>query len=154
MMPPGDDAPPPALSHLNDRGEAHMVDVSAKAVTARIARAGGFVRMQAATLDLIESGVFDRIGIASTLCTAGADFTGIASASSPLCVGQAQQQAVLRVAEEGTVAAAVTEIGVVFESAMPEPTETVDFDRPFLFTINHDATDWPLFQAANHDPRH
>ena len=33
-----------------------MVDVSAKAVTARIARAGGFVRMQAATLDLIESG--------------------------------------------------------------------------------------------------
>lgn len=105
-------------------------------------------------LDLIESGVFDRIGIASTLCTAGADFTGIASASSPLCVGQAQQQAVLRVAEEGTVAAAVTEIGVVFESAMPEPTETVDFDRPFLFTINHDATGWPLFQAAIRDPRH
>ncbi|MGD9828593.1 MAG: cyclic pyranopterin monophosphate synthase MoaC [Hyphomicrobiaceae bacterium] len=70
-MPPGDDAPPPALSHLNDRGEAHMVDVSAKAVTARIARAGGFVRMQAATLDLIESGTAAKGDVLATARIAG-----------------------------------------------------------------------------------
>ena len=39
------------LSHLNDKGEARMVDVSAKAVTARMARAEGFVAMAPATLD-------------------------------------------------------------------------------------------------------
>ena len=44
------------LSHLNDKGEAHMVDVSAKEVTARTARAEGFVTMAPATLDLILSG--------------------------------------------------------------------------------------------------
>ncbi len=38
------------LTHINPRGEAHMVDVSAKTVSLRVARARGFVRMQAATL--------------------------------------------------------------------------------------------------------
>jgi cyclic pyranopterin phosphate synthase len=44
------------LSHLNDKGEARMVDVSAKEVTPRTARAEGFVSMAPATLDLILSG--------------------------------------------------------------------------------------------------
>ena len=44
------------LSHLNDKGEARMVDVSAKEVTARTARAEGFVSMAPATLELILSG--------------------------------------------------------------------------------------------------
>ena len=44
------------LSHLNEKGEARMVDVSAKDVTARTARAEGFVSMAPATLDLILSG--------------------------------------------------------------------------------------------------
>ncbi len=38
------------LSHLNPRGEASMVDVSAKAVTHRVARARGFVTMRPETL--------------------------------------------------------------------------------------------------------
>src|SRR5262245_55570651 len=33
------------LSHLNDKGEARMVDVSAKTITQRSARAEGFVAM-------------------------------------------------------------------------------------------------------------
>jgi cyclic pyranopterin monophosphate synthase len=41
------------LSHLNEKGEAHMVDVSAKEVTSRTARAEGFVAMAPKTLDLI-----------------------------------------------------------------------------------------------------
>jgi len=44
------------LSHLNDQGEARMVDVSDKAVTQRTARAEGFVAMAPATLALVESG--------------------------------------------------------------------------------------------------
>lgn len=42
------------LSHFDDQGQARMVDVSAKPVTARLARAEGFVRMQPATLQLIQ----------------------------------------------------------------------------------------------------
>src|SRR3954447_14610690 len=42
------------LTHFNDRGEAQMVDVSAKEVTLRKARARGLVRMQPATLALIQ----------------------------------------------------------------------------------------------------
>ncbi|MCB1632253.1 MAG: cyclic pyranopterin monophosphate synthase MoaC, partial [Pseudomonadales bacterium] len=44
------------LTHLNASGEAHMVDVGAKAVSARVAIAEAWVRMQSATLDLIAHG--------------------------------------------------------------------------------------------------
>ena len=44
------------LSHLNEKGEARMVDVSAKDVTHRTAVAEGFVAMAPATLDLVEAG--------------------------------------------------------------------------------------------------
>jgi cyclic pyranopterin phosphate synthase len=44
------------LSHLNEKGEASMVDVSGKAVTQRTARAEGFVAMEPSTLALIEKG--------------------------------------------------------------------------------------------------
>jgi cyclic pyranopterin phosphate synthase len=44
------------LSHLAKSGEARMVDVSGKAVTARVAVAEGRVVMTAATLDLVLAG--------------------------------------------------------------------------------------------------
>jgi cyclic pyranopterin phosphate synthase len=44
------------LSHLDDKGEARMVDVSAKAITQRTARAEGFVAMAAETLALVGKG--------------------------------------------------------------------------------------------------
>ena len=44
------------LTHINDKGEARMVDVSDKAVTHRTARAEGFVAMAPATLALVEKG--------------------------------------------------------------------------------------------------
>jgi len=44
------------LTHFNAQGQAHMVDVSAKASTHRIARAAGSIRMQPATFDLIARG--------------------------------------------------------------------------------------------------
>jgi cyclic pyranopterin phosphate synthase len=48
--------PASGLSHLNAAGEASMVDISGKAVTARTATAEGYVCMAPATLALIASG--------------------------------------------------------------------------------------------------
>ena len=60
---------PPAgpLTHFDAHGQAHMVDVSAKGETHRIARATGTIRMQPATFALIEAGHAkkgDVIGVA------------------------------------------------------------------------------------------
>src|SRR5262245_20136771 len=44
------------LAHLNEKGEARMVDVTDKAVTQRTARAEGFVAMAPETLALIDKG--------------------------------------------------------------------------------------------------
>jgi cyclic pyranopterin phosphate synthase len=44
------------LTHLSNRGEARMVDVSPKAATDRVAIAEGRVRMQKKTLALVVSG--------------------------------------------------------------------------------------------------
>jgi cyclic pyranopterin phosphate synthase len=44
------------LTHLNDKGEARMVDISDKAATHRTARAQGFVAMAPQTLDLLLAG--------------------------------------------------------------------------------------------------
>jgi len=44
------------LTHFNAKGEAHMVDVSDKAHTDRIATARGHVKMQHATYDIIAEG--------------------------------------------------------------------------------------------------
>lgn len=55
------------LTHFDAHGQAHMVDVAAKAETHRIARATGCIRMQPATLALITGGSAkkgDVIGIA------------------------------------------------------------------------------------------
>jgi cyclic pyranopterin phosphate synthase len=49
-------AAPSPLSHFDSAGQAHMVDVSAKAETHRIARASGEIRMLGDTLALIEVG--------------------------------------------------------------------------------------------------
>jgi len=59
------------LTHLNARGEAHMVDVSDKDVTARTARAEGFVAMSAEALGLIESGLAKKGDVLATARIAG-----------------------------------------------------------------------------------
>jgi cyclic pyranopterin phosphate synthase len=44
------------LTHFDAKGDAHMVDVSDKAVTARIATAAGWVKMAPETFDIISEG--------------------------------------------------------------------------------------------------
>jgi len=59
------------LTHLNPRGEAHMVDVSDKAVTSRSATAVGFVAMAPATLALVEAGEAKKGDVLATARIAG-----------------------------------------------------------------------------------
>ena len=76
---------PSPLTHFDAQGQAHMVDVSAKAETHRIARASGEIRMLPATFALIESGHAkkgDVIGIARIAAIQAAKRT---SELIPLC---------------------------------------------------------------------
>ena len=59
------------LSHLNDKGEARMVDVSDKDVTTRTARAEGFVSMAPETLALVEAGDAKKGDVLATARIAG-----------------------------------------------------------------------------------
>jgi cyclic pyranopterin phosphate synthase len=59
------------LTHFDAAGHAHMVDVSDKPVTARLAVAEGFVRMQAETLDLITEGRAKKGDVLSVARLAG-----------------------------------------------------------------------------------
>jgi cyclic pyranopterin phosphate synthase len=73
------------LSHVNARGEARMVDVSAKPVMRRIATASGEIRLQKTTLKLIR-----RQTIAKGNVLAAARLAGIMAAKKtgdliPLC---------------------------------------------------------------------
>ena len=59
------------LSHLNEAGEARMVDVSDKAVTERSATAEGFIAMAPQTLDLILAGDAPKGDVLATARVAG-----------------------------------------------------------------------------------
>jgi cyclic pyranopterin phosphate synthase len=59
------------LSHINEKGEANMVDVSEKSVTSRTARASGFVAMAADTLALATSGTAKKGDVLATARIAG-----------------------------------------------------------------------------------
>jgi len=62
-----DSSATPGLTHFDNAGQAHMVDVGAKADTHRVAVATGTIRMQPETLTLVQSGTAkkgDVLGIA------------------------------------------------------------------------------------------
>ncbi len=73
------------LTHLGAQGEAHMVDVSAKAETERTAIAEGSVVMQAATLDTILAGNVKKGDVLGTARIAGIMAAKRAHDLIPLC---------------------------------------------------------------------
>jgi len=75
------------------------------------------------------------------------------SSAEQLSVSQAVQQGVLRVDEEGTVAAVVTEVGAAGSAAAAETPIALTFDRPYLVRIATTSTQWPLVLARVDDPR-
>jgi len=73
------------LTHFNAAGEAHMVDVGEKAVTARVAVASGRIRMLPATFALVRDGTAkkgDVLGVARVAAIQGAKRT---AELIPLC---------------------------------------------------------------------
>ena len=73
------------LTHLDEAGHAHMVDVSEKAETARMARATATVQLAKATMDLLIAGNLkkgDALGVARVAGIMGAKKT---SELIPLC---------------------------------------------------------------------
>ncbi len=73
------------LTHFNDQGEAHMVDVSDKAITARKAVAEGQIIMQPETLQMIEQGGHKKGDVLAIARTAGIMAAKKTSQLIPLC---------------------------------------------------------------------
>jgi len=73
------------LSHLNEKGEARMVDVSEKAVTSRTAIAEGLVLMAPETLSLILKGKAEKGDVLATARIAGIMGAKRTAELIPLC---------------------------------------------------------------------
>src|SRR5215212_3678829 len=75
----------PSLTHFDEQGQAHMVDVGTKAETHRVAVASGVIRMLPATLQMVVAGSAkkgDVIGVARIAAIQGAKRT---AELIPLC---------------------------------------------------------------------
>jgi len=75
----------PSLTHIDAKGEAHMIDVSAKDATERVAVAEGFVVMSAETLKLIVDGNAKKGDVLGTARIAGIMAAKRTSDLIPLC---------------------------------------------------------------------
>ncbi len=60
-----------ALTHIDERGNAVMVDVSGKAVTTRTARASGFIRMSREALEAVSDGTVPKGDVLAAARIAG-----------------------------------------------------------------------------------
>ena len=78
-----------------------------------------------------------------------ADFTGIADVSPQnISIGEVKHKAVIRVDEEGSEAAAVTNVGMVVTSMPP----AFRADRPFVFILHERVSGTNLFMGKVVDP--
>ena len=74
-----------SLTHFDAQGQAHMVDVAAKASTHRVAIAGGRIEMLATTLTLIQSGTAKKGDVLGIARIAGIQAAKKTSDLIPLC---------------------------------------------------------------------
>ena len=75
----------PKFTHIDARGEASMVDVSAKRVSARAAVARGSIRLQKGTLRLIQSNRLAKGNVLATARLAGIMAAKRTGELIPLC---------------------------------------------------------------------
>lgn len=90
--------------------------------------------------------VMKKLGMKDAF-TDKADFTGIAE---DLCIENVNHRAKVEVDEQGTKAAAVTEINMMATTAMPTPEEIINFicDHPFLYLIRDLSNGTVLFTGV------
>lgn len=73
------------LTHLDDQGRAHMVDVGAKPDSQRTAIAGGQIKMRLETFQLIQAGAMKKGDVLTTAQLAGVLAAKKTSDLIPLC---------------------------------------------------------------------
>lgn len=73
------------LSHINNDGKANMVDVGSKPAQTRIAKASGFIQLQAETLNLIKDNLIKKGDVLTIAEIAGIQAAKETSGLIPLC---------------------------------------------------------------------
>ena len=73
------------LSHINDNGEASMIDVGEKEFVNRVATASGFIRLNPATLDLIYDKGIKKGDVLTVAKIAGISAAKKTAETIPLC---------------------------------------------------------------------
>jgi cyclic pyranopterin phosphate synthase len=76
---------PSELTHLDASGAARMVDISAKDVTRRVARASGALRMDRSTLDAVVAGTLPKGDALAVARVAGIQAAKLTPTLLPLC---------------------------------------------------------------------
>ena len=73
------------LTHINDDGEASMVDVGDKDIISRVAIASGFIRLKGSTLDLIYGQKIEKGDVLTVAKIAGISAAKKTAEMIPLC---------------------------------------------------------------------
>ena len=102
----------PTFSHLDDKGNAHMVDVGDKAVTRRRAVARGSITMAPSTSSAIVAGTLPKGDVLATARIAGIQAAKRTSDLIPLC----HPLMLTKVAVELTVGDGIVNIEAVVET--------------------------------------
>ena len=105
--------PNDGLTHFNESGQAHMVDVGEKKETHRIAIATGTIRMKPETLAIIQSGSAkkgDVLGIARIAAIMGAKRTSdLIPLCHPLALTRVNVEFTINTEESGVICTAQVE---------------------------------------------
>ena len=99
--------------------------------------------------------VLAAVGMAEAFDPERANFSQIANVNSAnnLYISEVKHKAIAEVNEEGTVAAAVTSVGVALTSVQqPREKFVMKVDRPFLFAIRDNQTGVVLFMGSVANP--
>lgn len=99
--------------------------------------------------DVLVTGQLPALGVRLATDPAAADFSGLSPV--PLHISAVVQEAVVKIAEEGVEAAAVTVVAARSAARPPRAVRHIAFDRPFGVVVLDGTSDVPLFtgwQAA------
>jgi serine protease inhibitor len=97
--------------------------------------------------------ILANLGMSDAFNPEKARFDGMVVPPPNINIGQAIQRALVEVNEEGTEAAALTEITACFAARGPKPRVfQMILNRPFFFAIRDDQSNMLLFMGAVNDP--
>ena len=106
------------------------------------------------SFDMVLNDSLINMGLVDAFDGEKADFSGIGTTDSgyPICISMVRQKAVVKVDEEGTEAAAATEVAMAECTALLDEPIEMYFDKPFLYLIMDMETEIPLFIGIMDNP--